>query len=216
MVHLRRRLGLVALVLFAVVSSTAPAVAVDASDEARFIWPTTGRISQPYGCTGFRMEPRYGSCRHFHGGIDIANSRGTRIQAAGDGVVYHVGWDPWGTRNWMVMINHGDGIRTRYAHMQNRKVAGIHEGVRVRQGQLIGYMGTTGMSTGPHLHWAVLVDGVYANPSRFVDGRPTRSPRRGRGGTTGPTTCRITIAAVEPGAATARVLEGNEPATCAA
>lgn len=215
LVRVRRQFGVALFVLLAVVATTAPVAAEDAAGGKPFIWPTGGRITQPYGCTGFWMEPRYGSCRHFHGGIDIAASRGTHIKAAADGVITHAGWDPWGTRNWMVMIRHGNGFQTWYGHLKAKRAPGISVGASVKQGELIGYMGTTGMATGPHLHWAVLIDGRYADPARFVDGRLVRPPRRGRGSTAPRSVCRM-VAAVQPGAATARVLEGDEPTTCAA
>ena len=121
----RNRYLAYALVVLAVMAIANPVVAADGSKPMK--WPTGGRITQPYGCTGFSWEPRYGSCRHFHGGIDVAASRGTPIRAAGDGVVTHVGWDPWGTRNWMVMVKHGGGLVTWYGHMRGRHIAGIRE-----------------------------------------------------------------------------------------
>ena len=191
-----------ALLLLATAVLAAPAVAEDG--EPMFIWPTNGRITQPYGCTGFRLEPRRGSCAHFHGGIDIANKRGTPIHAAADGVITHVGWDPWGTRNWMVMINHGDGFTTWYAHMRGKHIDGIRRGVRVKQGDLVGYMDTTGMSTGPHLHWAVLRNGSYVNPRKYVEGSPKR-----RHEPPASSVCDGIWIAALPGAATAVVLEGE-------
>ena len=189
-----------------------------------FIWPTTGRTTQPYGCTGFFAEPRYGSCRHFHGGIDIADQQGTPIHAAADGVITHVGWDPWGTHNWMVMINHGGGLTTWYAHMRGRDIAGINVGARVRQGEVIGYMSDTGMATGVHLHWAVLKDGRYVNPRKYVEGKPFRPRQAGRP-TTAASCDDVWIAAApggvaaapgataaSPGAMTAMVLPGADGA----
>src|SRR5215211_1210861 len=88
------------LAVFAGLMLAVPAIAQDEPQKPKpFIWPTTGRITQPYGCTGFYIEPRYGSCRHFHGGVDVADGEGTPIHAAADGVITHVGWDEWGTRN---------------------------------------------------------------------------------------------------------------------
>ena len=168
MIRSRSKFLAYALVALAAVAIANPVVADEGSDT--FIWPTSGRITQPYGCTGFWMEPRHGSCAHFHGGIDIANPRGTPIRAAADGVISHVGWDKWGTRNWMVIINHGGGLTTWYAHMRGKQLTGIQEGVRVRQGEVVGHMDTTGMSTGVHLHWAVLQNGEYVNPRNFVEG----------------------------------------------
>ena len=160
----RAKILSVAFVLLATLSITGPAVAANGRP---FIWPTTGRITQPYGCTGFIAEPRLGSCRHFHGGIDIANGRGTPIRAAAAGVVTHVGWDIWGTHAWMVMINHGGGVSTWYAHMRGKQIPGLHKGTRVRQGQVIGYMDATGNATGVHLHWAIVKNGHYVNPKSY-------------------------------------------------
>jgi murein DD-endopeptidase MepM/ murein hydrolase activator NlpD len=195
------------LVIAAGAALAAPVIAEDGSGSKPFVWPTTGRITQPYGCTGFWAEPRYGDCRHFHGGIDIADDRGTPVRAAADGVITHVGWDQWGTRNWMVMINHGGGLTTWYAHLRGRQIAGIRNGIRVRQGEVIGYMSDTGMATGVHLHWAVLRDGVYANPRKFVDGMPFKARKSGTPKSAA--SCDdIWIAAV-PGAQTAAVLPGD-------
>jgi murein DD-endopeptidase MepM/ murein hydrolase activator NlpD len=197
----------VAFVLLATMSVSGPAVAANGRP---FIWPTTGRITQPYGCTGFSAEPRLGSCRHFHGGIDIANNRGTPIRAAAAGVVTHVGWDIWGTHAWMVMINHGGGVQTWYAHMRGKQIPGLHRGTRVRQGQVIGYMDSTGQSTGVHLHWAVVKNGHYVNPKNYVDDQPFRP--RSNGSPTSAAACDdVWIASVD-GAVTAAVTEGEDGA----
>jgi murein DD-endopeptidase MepM/ murein hydrolase activator NlpD len=101
------------MALVAVLPSASPTVAQDATAQP-WIWPTSGKITQPYGCTGFYAEPRRGSCAHFHNGIDIANDRGTPIRAVADGTVKLVGWDPWihPDPDWMVIIDHGNGIQT--------------------------------------------------------------------------------------------------------
>ena len=202
----RANVLIIALILVAGVAFTAPAAAGEGSKP--MIWPATGRVSQPYGCTGFFMEPRYGNCRHFHGGIDIADSRGTPIRAAADGVVSHVGWDKWGTRNWMVILKHGDGLVTWYAHLRDKELAGIRRGVRVRQGEVIGYMSDTGHATGVHLHWAVLKDGRYANPRNYVDGNPYK-PKKSGTPTGGASACDEVWIALAPGAATAVVQAGE-------
>src|SRR5687768_16351022 len=146
-------------VAFVVIGALVAAVPVIAEERVQdsvqskpLIWPSTGRITQQYGCTGFWAEPRYGSCRHFHGGVDVADRQDTPIHAAADGVITHVGWDPWGTRAWMVMIDHADGVTTWYVHLRGRDVAGIEVGARVEQGDVVGYMSDTGMATGVHLH----------------------------------------------------------------
>jgi murein DD-endopeptidase MepM/ murein hydrolase activator NlpD len=134
----------------------------------RFMWPTSGTVTQEYGCTGFRLEPPSGGCAHFHGGIDIANSSGTPIRAAGDGVVAFVGWNKWDRSNpaFVVMIAHGNDINTFYSHLLPRYA--VRGGQRVRKGQLIGYMGSTGNSTGTHLHWEVMRGYTSMNPRAWT------------------------------------------------
>ena len=129
-------------------------------------WPTTGRITQPYGCTGFWANQSLGSCRHFHTGIDIANARWTPIRAAAAGKIRFVGREPYGA--WMVVIGHGDGLRSRYAHLVPTRVAGVAKGRAVRKGQLIGYMGKSGLATGVHLHFEVKRNGSFVNPGRYL------------------------------------------------
>jgi murein DD-endopeptidase MepM/ murein hydrolase activator NlpD len=134
----------------------------------RFQWPTTGTISQEYGCTGFPLERPRGSCAHFHRGIDIFNTYGTPIRAAGGGVVAFVGWNPFDSYDpsFVVIIAHGGGLTTYYGHLQSRYV--VHSGQSVRAGQLIGYMGMTGNTTGSHLHWEVRVRGHDVNPRAYI------------------------------------------------
>jgi murein DD-endopeptidase MepM/ murein hydrolase activator NlpD len=139
------------------------------SGNGRFVWPTSGIVTQGYGCTGFRLEPRRGSCAHFHSGIDIANSSGTPIRAAGAGVVAFVGWNRYDGSDpaFIVMIAHGGGIQTFYSHLLPRYM--VRSGQRVRQGQVIGYMGATGNATGPHLHWEVMTsDFTPLNPHAYL------------------------------------------------
>jgi murein DD-endopeptidase MepM/ murein hydrolase activator NlpD len=129
----------------------------------RFSWPAAGMVTQEYGCTGFYLEPRRGSCRHFHDGIDIANGLGTPIRASDFGVVAFVGWNPYDSDPaYMVIIGHGGGYTTGYFHLQPRRA--VRAGQTVRRGQVIGYMGSTGNSTGPHLHWEVYRNGRPMNP----------------------------------------------------
>jgi murein DD-endopeptidase MepM/ murein hydrolase activator NlpD len=204
-------------VVFMVITSlaaAAPAIAEDSTQDSAqdvaqpkpFIWPTTGRITQQYGCTGFWAEPAYGGCRHFHGALDIADRQGAPVHAAADGVITHAGWDPWGTRAWMVMINHRDGLTTWYAHLRGRDIDGIRVGARVSQGDVIGYMSNTGMATGVHLHWAVLKDGRYVNPRKYVDGRPFKA--RKTSAPANAAACDEVWIAAAPGAVTAVVLPG--------
>jgi len=129
-------------------------------------WPAKGRITQRYGCTGYYTNSRVGSCRNFHTGIDIANAKWTRIRAAASGYVRFVGREPWGA--WMVVIRHRNGLVTRYAHLVPTRVRGVRKGLHVRRGQVIGYMGKSGMATGVHLHFGVLRKGDFTNPARFL------------------------------------------------
>jgi murein DD-endopeptidase MepM/ murein hydrolase activator NlpD len=136
------------------------------------IWPLSGTVTQEYGCTGYALEPSRGGCSHFHNGIDIAAPMDTPIRAAGDGVVMFAGpnpYDPPGARAWIVIIAHSKSLVTWYAHVD----AGSHppavsKGQWVRQGQVIAYVGMTGRTTGPHLHWGVELNGQFVNPRLFV------------------------------------------------
>lgn len=132
------------------------------------IWPLGGYVSQEYGCTGFGWEPARNGCAHFHSGIDIVAPYGTPIRAAGSGEILYVGWnyadgyDP----AWIVVIAHADNMQTWYGHLQPSYP--VRAGQWVSQGQVIGYEGNTGQSTGAHLHWMVRLDGVFLNPRLFV------------------------------------------------
>ena len=120
------------------------------------IWPTTGVVTSPYGL-------RWGGT-DFHPGIDIANDMGTAIVATADGIVEYAGWNAGGYGN-MVDINHGNGLMTRYGHASQVVVT---VGQSVKRGQLIAYMGSTGFSTGPHVHYEVHVNGQRVNPISYL------------------------------------------------
>ena len=107
---------------------------------------------------GYRKSPFTGR-REFHKGYDIANRKGTPIIATADGVVSYVG--PKGLLGNMVMIDHGNGWQTLYAHLSQVSVAC---GQNVTQGQLIGLGGSSGNSTGPHLHFETRFEGGFVNP----------------------------------------------------
>jgi len=112
---------------------------------------------------GMRRHPilRY---RKMHSGVDWSAPRGTPIMAAGNGVIKEAKWRS-GYGKW-IRIQHANGYETGYAH-QTRFARGIKAGQRVRQGQVIGYVGSTGLSTGPHLHYEVLVNNRHVNPMRI-------------------------------------------------
>ena len=120
------------------------------------IWPTVGSVSSPYGL-------RWGGS-DFHPGMDIANDLGTPIVATADGVVDYAGWNSGGYGN-MVDIDHGNGIMTRYGHASQVVVS---VGQSVKRGQVIAYMGSTGFSTGPHVHYEVIINGQRVNPNSYL------------------------------------------------
>lgn len=130
-------------------------------------WPMSGRVTQEFGCTGFWAEPPLGNCAHFHRGIDIANAMDTPIYAAGPGKVIWAGRSPYDPA-WIVIIAHSSHLVTWYGHIDNSPGPVVHAGQYVAKGQLIAYEACTGYCTGPHLHWAVQLDGNWVNPRLFV------------------------------------------------
>lgn len=166
-----RRYAFSALVVLALLAVIAPLSPVTARSAPYMQWPTVGRETQPYGCTGFRMEPRRGDCAHFHAGIDIANKRGTPILAAAAGTIAYVGREPWyhgSDRAWVVIISHGNGVKTIYVHLIPKQIPGIKKGKHVDQGQLIGRMGASGRATGPHLHFGVWLNRTGVDPVKYM------------------------------------------------
>lgn len=124
-------------------------------------WPAaTSRISSYYGT---RSNPFGGSSYEFHSGIDIAGPTGTSIYAAESGTVVQRGYI--GSYGNVIYIDHGNGLQTRYAHLSGFNVS---IGERVTRGQLIGKMGSTGRSTGPHLHFEVRTNGSTQNPLDYL------------------------------------------------
>jgi len=130
--------------------------------QGRMTWPVPGfhRISSPFGN---RTHPIFGGTE-FHTGVDIAGPgiNGATIVAAGNGRVISAGWR--GGFGNTVIIDHGDGVTTLYAHMSSIQAT---VGQQVTAGQAIGRVGSTGNSTGPHLHWEVRVNGQPRNPMTF-------------------------------------------------
>lgn len=113
---------------------------------------------------GMRRHPILGYMR-MHTGVDWSAPRGSPIIAAGDGTVVKAGWDRGGYGN-QTLIQHPNGYVTSYNH-QSAIAKGVVEGAKVRQGQVIGWVGTTGQSTGPHLHYEVIVNGNKVDPQRI-------------------------------------------------
>jgi murein DD-endopeptidase MepM/ murein hydrolase activator NlpD len=137
------------------------------TSEGKSIRKSTGLMRTPiaYGrmSSGFgrRVHPVLGYTK-MHAGVDFAAPTGTPIFASGDGVIEKAGrFSSYGN---YIRVRHSSKISTAYAHL-SRYGKGIRPGVKVKQGQVIGYVGTTGRSTGPHLHYEVLVNNVQVNPS---------------------------------------------------
>ena len=118
------------------------------------------KVTSPYG---FREQPTAGASR-FHQGIDLGAAAGTTIVASRAGTVTSAGYS--NSLGWYVTINHGDGFSSMYGHMLGP--AYVSSGSYVSQGQSIGGVGSTGISTGNHLHFAILYNGAYQNPAAYV------------------------------------------------
>jgi murein DD-endopeptidase MepM/ murein hydrolase activator NlpD len=123
------------------------------------IWPTEGRITSSFG---ERVDPFNGEGA-FHRGIDISTSYGHEIVAPADGVITYA--DFMSGYGRMVVIDHGRGVQTRYGHMS---AFAVTDGQRVTRGEVIGYVGVSGRSTGPHLHYEVWVRGTPVNPHKYL------------------------------------------------
>ena len=125
-------------------------------------WPAGGRISSGFG---MREHPRFGG-RKFHTGIDITVPLGTPLHATADGVVSFA--DRSGGSGNIVVIEHGHGLSSVYAHNTKNLVKA---GQTVKRGDVIAYSGSTGVSTGPHVHYEVWRNGQSVNPAPFLEGR---------------------------------------------
>ena len=123
--------------------------------------PSEGMITSPFG---WRIHPIFGT-REFHTGLDIANRAGTPVRAAESGMVRFVGW--MGGYGRLVVVTHANGLETSYSHLSAMLVA---LGQRVARGQVLGRMGSTGWSTGPHLLFEVRRNGVAVDPTPFLQG----------------------------------------------
>ena len=127
----------------------------------KMLWPSQSstRVTSPFGN---RLHPIL-KVYKLHTGIDIGAPNGTNILAANDGTVISAGYN--NSYGYMVMLDHGGGIVTLYAHCSKLLVS---KGDAVARGQVIALVGSTGMSTGPHLHFEVRINGVYKNPLEYV------------------------------------------------
>ncbi len=138
----------------------------------QFEWPEPacgfGCISQPFGCSTFWAEPYWAACPYphkIHTGLDIAGPYGTPIVAADTGIIYAYPGS-FGYGNYVVMI-HGNGYSTLYGHLSSF-ARGIRSGQIVARGDLIAYEGSTGNSTGPHVHFEIRVNNVWKDPCLWL------------------------------------------------
>jgi len=129
------------------------------SGSGRFIWPVNGVITSPFG---YRNHPIFGR-QILHSGIDIGVDSGTPVHAADSGVVVEAGW--LGGYGYAVVIYHGNGLSTLYGHNSSLNVSA---GQSVSQGQVIAYSGSTGNSTGPHVHFEVRANGDPVDPTGYL------------------------------------------------
>lgn len=123
------------------------------------IWPVRGWVTSDFG---HRLDP-FTAERIMHKGLDIAAAHGTPIVAPSDGLVIFAGVE--GGYGKVLVLDHGYGVKTRFAHMAD---IGVKVGDRVKRGDHVGLLGNTGRSTGPHLHYEVRVNGVPENPRKFI------------------------------------------------
>ena len=136
-----------------VTAYSGPIPASAARGTGNFGWPVSGHITQKFWSQ--------------HPGIDIGAGMGTPIYAADSGYIVSAGWSNVGYGN-MILINHGNGFLTRYGHLS---AFNVEVGDSVKKGQLIGRVGTTGNSTGPHLHFEIIKNGIHVNPFGYLPGR---------------------------------------------
>jgi murein DD-endopeptidase MepM/ murein hydrolase activator NlpD len=135
---------------------------------SRVAWPLHGTITQPFGCTGYQLEHPTSDCPNgFHLGLDIAQPQGTPIHAAAAGWAYPLA-DPDRYGN-LVVIQHYGGYATVYGHMVRQTVGW---GQPVHTGDVIGFVGTTGNSSGPHLHFEVRYTATAYDPIQYLVGVP--------------------------------------------
>ena len=123
------------------------------------IWPVAGGLSSHYGN---RSDPFTGSAE-FHSGLDISADSGQPVHATADGTVLSARWS--GSFGNLVVIDHGYGITTRYGHLSR---FAVFDGQTIRKGEIVGYVGSTGRSTSPHVHYELLLNGQPTNPLRLL------------------------------------------------
>jgi septal ring factor EnvC (AmiA/AmiB activator) len=129
-------------------------------DATPSVWPVKGWVTSEFGS---RTSPM-GSDREFHKGIDIATKMGVPIVTPADGIAAEVAYDRG--MGHMIRINHSHGMLTLYGHLMK---SAVKEGSFVKKGTVIGYIGTSGRSTGSHLHYSVFLNGVPVNPRKYLN-----------------------------------------------
>jgi len=142
--------------------------AIQSTSDPAFVptmWAHTGKINNEFG---FRRNPFGGRIYEFHPGMDIDGERGEEIIAPANGIVTKAGWT--GGYGNMVEIDHGNGLATRYGHMSKIEV---EVGDTITRGQQLGQIGSTGLSTGPHLHYELRLDDRPVNPRHYLPPEPT-------------------------------------------
>jgi len=125
-------------------------------------FPVEGNVSSPFG----KRENPFSGDKSFHSGVDISASPGTPIRATADGIVIHSGRTQFS--GYLVVLEHGHGFKTIYAHNKKNMVK---MGQTVKRGEVIAYVGSTGKSTGPHVHYEVWEKGKNINPKKYLQGR---------------------------------------------
>jgi murein DD-endopeptidase MepM/ murein hydrolase activator NlpD len=133
------------------------------------VWPAAGPVTSGFG---WRTHPISGT-RRFHAGIDIGAPAGAPVRAAGAGVVAAAGWR--GGYGLTVEVDHGEGVTTLYAHLSS---IAVRPGEPVATGQQLGAVGSTGASTGPHLHFEVRVQDSPVDPAGWLGSATRRGPDR--------------------------------------
>ena len=132
---------------------------VSGSGSGAMMWPIRGEITSPFG---WRTHPVFGDAR-FHSGLDIGADYDDPVAAADSGVVVHAAW--LGGYGYAVILDHGQGLQTLYGHNNSLNVS---EGQNVSKGQTIAFAGSTGYSTGPHVHFEVRLNGEVVNPLNYL------------------------------------------------
>ena len=140
---------------------------IEKTGNASFIptmWAHLGKINNEFG---YRRNPFGGRGYEFHAGLDIGGDRGDIVTAPANGIVTKAGWE--GGYGNLIEIDHGNGLTTRYGHLSR---GDVNIGDTIQRGQIIGLIGSTGRSTGPHLHYELRLNDKPINPRRFLPPEP--------------------------------------------